>query len=80
MVAGKPARVAVIFQPGVKPRPIWFEMNNRQYKIKETTYFWTDRVGDAPLQHFAVTTEGDGNLYELVFKTNDSSWTLHTPE
>lgn len=80
MIAGKPVRVAVIFQPGVQAKPIWFELNNRQHKIKEVTYYWTDRVGDTPLQHFAVTTEGDGSLYELVFNTSDMSWSLHVPD
>lgn len=70
-------RIAVVFQPGTKAKPVWFEMNNRQHRIKETTYFWKDRVGDTPLLHFAVVTVEEEALYELIFNPIDQSWTLH---
>jgi len=79
MQPSTPVRVAAIFEPGKKAKPVWFELNNRQHKIKETTYFWTDRVGDAPLLHYAVIAEDSGDLYELVFDTVDLSWFLHAP-
>lgn len=75
---GKPVRIAVVYEPGKKPRPVWFELNRRQHKVKETTYYWRDKVGDTPLLHFAVTTDDGGGLYELVFNTLDESWTLHS--
>ncbi len=75
MISGEPVRIAVVFQPGTKARPVWFELNRKQHKIVRTTYFWKDRVGDAPLLHFAVVTEEDA-LYELVFNSLDQSWMI----
>lgn len=81
MTAGLPVRIAVVFQPGVKARPVWFELNQRQHRITRTTYFWKDMVGDTPLLHFAVVTE-DNALYELVYNSDDQTWMLypHTTE
>lgn len=75
MMAGVPVRIAVVFEPDKKAKPIWFELNRRKHVVKETTYYWRDKVGDTPLLHFAVTT--DEALYELVFNLTDQSWTLH---
>jgi hypothetical protein len=77
MQPGQPIRIAVVFQPGSKAKPVWFELDRKQYKIAKTTYFWKDRVGDTPLVHFAVITEGEESLFELVFNPLDQSWTLH---
>jgi hypothetical protein len=77
MQSGQPIRIAVLFQPGAKAKPVWFELNRKQYRIAKTTYFWRDRVGDAPLLHFAVVTEGEEALYEIVFNPLDQSWTLY---
>jgi hypothetical protein len=77
MQTGKPVRIAVVFELGKKVKPVWFQLNRQQYKIKETTYYWKDRVGDTPLLHFAVTTEGEEALYELIYNTHDQSWTLY---
>ena len=77
MQPGTPVRIAVVFQPGTKAKPVWFELDRKQYKIRETTYFWQDRVGDTPLIHFAVITEGDEALYEIVFNPLDQSWMLY---
>ena len=49
MMKGSPIRIAVVYQDGTRPKPVWFELNRRQHKIAKTTYFWKDRVGDAPL-------------------------------
>lgn len=78
MQSGTPVRIAVVFQPGTKAKPIWFEMNRKQYKIARTTYYWKDRVGDTPLLHFAVVTEEpEQALYEIVFNAHDQSWMLY---
>jgi hypothetical protein len=45
----KPIRVAVIFSPGGKVTPKWFELERRKHEVKETTYFWRDRVGEVPI-------------------------------
>lgn len=75
-MSGLPVRIAVVFQPGAKAKPIWFELNRKQHRIIRTTYHWKDRRGDAPLLHWAVVTEDDA-LYELVFNTLDQSWLLY---
>jgi len=76
MMRGEPVRIAVVYQPGAKAKPVWFELNRKQHRIVKTTYFWKDKVGDAPLLHFAVVTE-DEALYELVFNSLDQSWMLY---
>jgi hypothetical protein len=76
MQSGTPIRIAVVYQAGVKPKPVWFELNRKQHKIARTTYYWKDRVGDAPLLHFAVVDEEDA-LFELVFNSLDQSWMLY---
>lgn len=74
-MAGIPVRIAVVFEPDKRAKPIWFELNRRKHLVKETTYHWQDKVGETPLLHYAVTA--DGALYELVFNSTDQSWTLH---
>ena len=75
MMQGIPIRVAVIFEPGKKAMPVWFQLNRRQHKVLETTYFWKDKVGETPLFHYAVTY-GEA-LYKLIFSPVDQSWTLY---
>jgi hypothetical protein len=77
MIKGEPVRIAVVFQPGAKAKPVWFEMNRKQHRIARTTYHWKDKIGDSPLLHYAVVTE-DEALYELVFNTIDQSWLLYS--
>lgn len=76
MMSGLPVRIAVVFQPGIKAKPVWFELNRKQHKIARTTYHWKDRIGDTHLLHWAVVTE-DEALYELVFNAVDQSWVLY---
>jgi hypothetical protein len=66
--------VAVIFEPGKRLRPVWFDRKHQKYLVKETTYSWQDCIGDKPLLHFAVT-DGEA-LYELVYNLLDGTWTL----
>jgi hypothetical protein len=74
MFRGIPVRIAVIYEPGKCIRPVWFELNRKQYRIAEVTYQWRDRIGETQYLHYAVT---DGEtLYELVFSPLDQSWTL----
>ena len=74
MARREPIRVAVIFEPGRQLRLVWFERNRRQHKVVETTYRWSDRVGETLRHHFAVT-DGEA-LYELVYTPLDGIWTL----
>ncbi len=76
MSSRKGVRIAVLFEPGKRARPVWFELNHRQHRITESTYHWQDRVGERQLLHYAVT-DGEA-LYELVFDPADQSWTVHS--
>jgi hypothetical protein len=67
-------RVAVIFGPGSSIRPVWFDWRRRKYEVREVTYTWQERQGDATLLRFAVS---DGvNLFELTFNSADRIWSL----
>lgn len=72
----QPVRIAVVYEPGKKPKPVWFELNRRQHKVTETTYFWKDRIGDTTRLHFAVS-DGEA-LYELIFDPSEQSWTVES--
>ena len=67
-------KVAAIFAPGCRVKPVWFEWHRNRHAITGMSYFWKDNYGDATRLHFAVT---DGNnLFELMFDTSDQNWTL----
>jgi len=70
----EPIRVAVVFGPGRQIKPVWFEWRRRKHAIQQTTYTWTDRVGDDTRLHFSVS-DGEA-LFELVYNTVSQSWTL----
>jgi hypothetical protein len=67
-------RVAVIFGPGNSIRPVWFDWRRRKYEVREVTYTWQEREGEATLLRFAVS---DGaNLFELTFNSVNRIWSL----
>ncbi len=67
-------RVAVIFGPGNRLRPVWFDWRRRKYEVREITYTWQERHGDATIIHFAVS---DGaNLFELAYDSTSRIWAL----
>jgi len=71
-------KVAAIFAPGCKIKPVWFEWRRQKHAITEMSYFWKDHEGAATLLHFAVS---DGsNLFELIFNASDQNWTLEGVE
>ncbi len=71
-------RVAVIFGPGNSVRPVWFDWRRRKYAVREVTYTWRERQGEATLFHFAVT---DGaNLFELTYNAVSQLWALTAVE
>ncbi|CAH2030266.1 hypothetical protein [Trichlorobacter ammonificans] len=70
----EPIRVAVIFGPGRTITPVWFEWRRRKHAISQTTYTWSDTVGETTRLHFSVS-DGEA-LYELVYSTADQSWNL----
>jgi hypothetical protein len=67
-------RVAVIFGPGNSIRPVWFDWRRRKYEVREVTYTWQEREGEATLLRFAVS---DGaSLFELTFNSANRIWSL----
>jgi hypothetical protein len=74
MRIGEPIRVAVVFGPGRRITPVWFDWRNRKHAIIETTYTWSDSKGDARRLHFSV--RDGGGLYELVYDTREQTWEL----
>ena len=71
-------RVAVVFGPGMKIKPVWFDMNRKQHTILRITNSWKDKKGETVFMHFHVTDEGA--LYELVYNMADASWGLEQIE
>lgn len=65
--------VAAVFGKNtVKPK--WFIRGGHKHDIKEITYLWRSRQGDAVVVHFNVS---DGaNLFEISFNQKSMSWTL----
>jgi hypothetical protein len=71
-------RVGVIHGPGGRIRPVWFDLNRRQHRVKQVTNSWREKRGETSLLHFHVTDEGA--LYELVYNLTEGSWTLEQIE
>ncbi len=54
--------------------PVKFRWKGRVYPVKEVTYTWKSREGDASIVHFSVT---DGaTLYELSYNQSTMKWTI----
>jgi hypothetical protein len=67
-------RVGVIHGPGSRLRPVWFDWRRRKHEIREITYTWQERHGEATVIHFAVS---DGaNLFELAYDSVSRIWAL----
>ncbi|MHB8122427.1 MAG: hypothetical protein ACYDG4_09765 [Desulfuromonadaceae bacterium] len=71
-------RVAVVFGPGMKIKPVWFDLNRKQHTILQITNSWRDKKGETAFIHFLVTDESA--LYELVYNMADTSWRLEQIE
>lgn len=57
-----------------KIRPRWFVWNGRKIDVKEVTYAWKAREGDAVILYFAVT---DGaTSFELSLNQKTMQWFL----
>ncbi|MBI5454474.1 MAG: hypothetical protein HY956_07605 [Deltaproteobacteria bacterium] len=66
-------KVMAVFEKGV--RPVKFKWRGRVYPVKEITYTWTSKEGEAPILHFSVT---DGaTLFELAYNQKELEWTLN---
>ncbi|HEY6007100.1 MAG TPA: hypothetical protein VIU40_02175 [Geobacteraceae bacterium] len=70
--------MAVIFGPGDRVRPVWFDWGRRKYEVREVTYTWRERVGETLFFHYAVS---DGaSLFELVYDAAGQAWSLATAD
>ena len=67
-------RVAVIFGPDGRIRPVWFELKRRRHDVRSITNSWRDRRGETIQWHFHVTD--DGALFELIFNPSAATWQL----
>ncbi len=67
-------RVAVIFGPEGRIRPVWFELKSRRHDVRTITNRWRERRGEAMQWHFHVTD--DGALFELIFNPGAATWQL----
>ena len=72
-------KVGAIFGDNKKKlKPVWFVWSSRKYDVKEITYVWMEKIGNANRHHFTVT---DGaNLFTISYNTNTLVWTLHSIE
>ena len=71
---GSDIRVAVIFGPDGRLRPVWFELNRRRHDVRTITNSWRERRGETVLWHFHVTD--DGALFEMIFNPGAATWQL----
>ncbi len=72
-IINEPIEVGAVFGRN-KIRPKWFLWKKRKYEIKETTFTWQDRRGEANIMFFSVT---DGaTLFEISLNQKTMSWTL----
>lgn len=67
-------RVAVIFGPAGRVRPVWFDLERRRHNVRTITNSWKDRCGETVFLHFHVTD--DGALFELIFNPENATWQL----
>lgn len=69
-------KVVAVFDDGIMPAK--FKWKGRVYPVKEITYTWSSKDGDARVVHFSVT---DGaSLFELAYNQSTMKWSLETVE
>lgn len=76
MYIGENINVLASFTGGI--RPVKFKWSGRLITVREVTYAWKSREGQARVHHFSVT---DGaSLYELSFNAQSLVWKLENIE
>jgi hypothetical protein len=76
-VIDEPILVGAVFSNGIKP--VWFMWNNKKHTVKEVTYRWKDRIGEAVVHHFSVVSD-TGTIYEITFNSKTLDWRLRNVE
>jgi len=69
-------KVGVVFDKtsNSKMRPVWFMRSGRKYTVKEITFSWHAKNGEATIHYFSVT---DGSaVYEISFNDKTLNWLL----
>lgn len=75
----EPIKVGVVFGDDKKKlKPVWFVWSGRKYDIREITYIWMERTGNASIHHFTVTD--NAHLFDISYCTDTMVWTLHSVE
>ncbi|OGS39401.1 MAG: hypothetical protein A2551_00590 [Elusimicrobia bacterium RIFOXYD2_FULL_34_30] len=70
-------KIGAVFE-GLNIKPKWFFWINKKFEVKNITYQWKSKIGDATIIHFSVS---DGtNLYELSFNQKTLEWRLENIE
>jgi hypothetical protein len=69
----EPITVGAIFFRGTV-KPVWFDRQGRQVRVREIAFTWKTREGNASILHFSVS-DGQG-LYELCFNQASLGWRL----
>lgn len=68
----EPIKVVAVFDNGIKP--VKFKWKGRVYPVKEITYTWASKEGDARIIHFSVS---DGAvLYEIAYDSSALMWSI----
>lgn len=70
-------KVGAVFSCG-EVNPIWFSWNERQIRIRETSFVWKTREGSAVIVHFSVT-DGQG-LFEILYNKETMKWRIARAE
>ena len=68
----------MIFGPGNRVAPVWFDWRRRKHTVKEVTYTWRERQGNNTTLHFTVSDGAD--LFELAYNTSNQLWGLTAVE
>ena len=78
MDVGEIISVIASFGLPYRIRPVRFKWSGRLFEVKEVTYTWTSKEGQANIYHFSVS---DGKtLYELSFDTSALIWRMERLE
>lgn len=71
---GDRIRVMAAFGKPYKIKPLKFSWSERVFDIKEVTYQWKSKEGQAEILHFCVS---DGcNVFEISFNLQTLIWRL----
>ena len=74
-IINEPVKVAGVFKHSLF-KPVWFEWSNQRLKISKITFITDYKQG--LVKHKIYSVIAQGNLYRLLFNTNNLDWTLES--